>query len=71
MHYENFEDVMTKLSKSGRKAHLLLGNGFSMSYDSSIFSYNALFDFVASLKDPLLAGVLGAMKTKNLSLIHI
>ena len=69
MHYENFEDVMTKLSKSGRKAHLLLGNGFSMSYDSSIFSYNALFDFVASLKDPLLAGVLGAMKTKNFELM--
>lgn len=69
MHYENFEDVMTSLAKKKRIAHLLLGNGFSMAYDSSIFSYNALFDFVASLKDPLLARVLGAMKTKNFELM--
>ena len=69
MHYENFEDVMTALAKKKRTAHLLLGNGFSMAYDSSIFSYNALFDFVASLQDPLLARVLGAMKTKNFELM--
>ncbi len=69
MHYETFEDVMTALAKKKRKAHLLLGNGFSMSYDSSIFSYNALFDFVASLEDPMLAGILGAMKTKNFELM--
>ncbi|MEQ1807001.1 MAG: DUF4917 family protein [Burkholderiaceae bacterium] len=67
MHYETLEDVLASLAK--RKAHLLIGNGFSMAYDSSIFSYNALFDFVASLKDPLLAGVLGAMKTKNFELM--
>ena len=69
MHYGNFEDVMKSLAKKKRTAHLLLGNGFSMAYDSSIFSYNALFDFVASLKDPLLARVLGAMKTKNFELM--
>lgn len=65
MHYNSFEEVMTGLARKRRRANLLLGNGFSMSYDSSIFSYNALFDFIASLKDPLLAGVLGAMKTRN------
>lgn len=69
MHYETFEDVMTALAKKKRKAHLLLGNGFSVAYDKSIFSYNALFDFVASLNDPMLAGVLGAMKTKNFELM--
>lgn len=69
MHYEKFQDVMTSLAKKKRTAHLLLGNGFSMAYDSSIFSYNALFDFVASLKDPALSGVLSAMKTKNFELM--
>ena len=69
MHYASFEEVMAALAKKKRTAHLLLGNVFSMAYDSSIFSYNALFDFVASLKDPLLAGVLGAMKTKNFELM--
>lgn len=69
MHYEKFEEVMTELARKKRTAHLLLGNGFSMSYDSSMFSYNALFDFVASLKDPILVGVLEAMKTKNFELM--
>ncbi len=69
MHYDNFEDVLTELAKKKRKAHLLLGNGFSVAYNSSIFSYNALFNFVSSLEDPVLAGVLGAMKTKNFELM--
>lgn len=69
MHYEKFEDVMSGLAKKRRKAHLLLGNGFSVAYDSSIFSYNALFNFVATLEDPILAEVLEAMKTKNFELM--
>lgn len=69
MHYEKFDAVMASLAKKKRKAHLLMGNGFSMAYDSSIFSYNALYDFVASQKDPILAGVLTAMKTKNFELM--
>lgn len=69
MHYEKFADVMAALAKKRRTAHLLMGNGFSVAYDSSIFSYNALFDFVASQKDPLLAGVLAALKTKNFELM--
>lgn len=69
MHYEKFEDVMAGLAKKRRKAHLLMGNGFSVAYDSSIFSYNALFDFVASQQDPVLARVLAALKTKNFELM--
>lgn len=69
MHYEKFDDVMAALAKKRRKVHLLTGNGFSVAYDSSIFSYNALFDFVASQKDPLLAGVLATLKTKNFELM--
>lgn len=41
MHYETFENVMMALAKKKRKANLLLGNGFSMAYDGSIFSYKA------------------------------
>ncbi|EFV82363.1 hypothetical protein HMPREF0005_00678 [Achromobacter xylosoxidans C54] len=69
MHYEKFEHVMAELKKKKRKSHLLLGNGFSMAYDNSIFSYNALFNFVASLKDRDLAAILGVMKTKNFELM--
>lgn len=69
MHYDTFEDVMLGLEKKKRTAHLLLGNGFSMAYDPKIFSYNALYDFVASLKDQLLVAVLQAMKTKNFELM--
>jgi len=69
MHYEKFEDVLAELAKKKRKVHLLLGNGFSVAYDNSIFSYNALFNFVSSLNDPLLSRVLGAMKTKNFELM--
>ena len=69
MHYENFDAMMAELQSKKRKAHLLLGNGFSMAYDPAIFSYNALYDFVSSLHDKVLAGVLGAMKTKNFELM--
>lgn len=69
MHYEQFELVMAELAKKRRTVHLLLGNGFSMAYDRDIFSYNALYDFIASLNDPVLAGVLKAMKTKNFELM--
>jgi hypothetical protein len=69
MHYDSFEDVMAGLEKKKRSAHLLLGNGFSMAYDPKIFSYNALYDFITSLKDPVLVGVMQAMQTKNLELM--
>jgi hypothetical protein len=60
---------MESLAKKKRKAHLLLGNGFSMAYDPKIFSYNALFDFVAALGDPALIKLFEAIKTKNFELV--
>ncbi len=41
-----YQQVIESLQKKKRQKHLLLGNGFSMSYDSGIFSYNALSDFL-------------------------
>lgn len=34
-----------------RQKHLLLGNGFSRSFDDGIFSYNALSEFIHKLPD--------------------
>lgn len=69
MRYKSFDEVLSALHKKKRRAHLLLGNGFSMAYDPGIFSYNALYDFIASLKDESLAKLFNAIKTKNFELI--
>lgn len=68
-HYKTYAEVMESLAKKKRKAHLLLGNGFSMAYDSKIFSYNALYDFVAALDDPALIKLFETIKTKNFELV--
>lgn len=67
--FESFDEVVAKLIKSKRQMHLLMGNGFSVSYDQDIFSYNALHDFIGGLKDENLAKLFAALKTKNFELI--
>jgi len=43
------------MAKNKQRAfHLLLGNGFSLAYAPNIFSYNALYNFVAELENPIL-----------------
>jgi hypothetical protein len=70
MKLENFNDVLASIKKnSGRPFHLLLGNGFSMAYDSGIFSYNALHDFVKKQDDKDLSLILDVIKTKNFEVI--
>jgi hypothetical protein len=68
-HYKSLDDVMSYLAKNNRKPNLLLGNGFSMAYDRKIFSYNALFNFVAKLGDQELTRLFEATKTENFELI--
>ena len=59
MKLETFDDVLASIRKnSTREFNLLLGNGFSMAYDSEIFSYNALHDFVTKIKDKDLSTIL-------------
>lgn len=53
----------------GRPFHLLLGNGFSIAFDPSIFSYNALHNFVSDLDDADLSKILAVIETKNFELI--
>jgi len=66
----SYQEVLAYLHKDKRREkHLLLGNGFSMAYDPKIFSYNALYDFVSSLKNPVLKKLFDAINTKNFELI--
>lgn len=69
MELMSFEEVASYLKKKNRAMSLLMGNGFSMSYDASIFSYNALYTFLSSQDDELLNKLFGAVKTKNFELI--
>lgn len=68
-YYKSYDEMSQALAKKRRKVHLLLGNGFSMAYDPKIFSYNALYNFVAALGDPALTKLFEAIKTKNFELV--
>jgi len=70
MKLETFDDVLASIKKNhDRKFHLLLGNGFSIAYDSTIFSYNALHDFIKNLNNKDLSAILGVIETKNFEVI--
>jgi hypothetical protein len=69
MELMSFAEVSSSLKKKNRTMSLLLGNGFSMSYDTNIFSYNALYTFLISQEDELLNKLFGVIKTKNFELI--
>ncbi len=70
MKLESFDDVLASIKKNpSREFHLLLGNGFSVAYDPSIFSYNALHDFVINLKDKDLSAILDVIETRNFEVI--
>jgi hypothetical protein len=64
-----YQEVIDHLSKANRTKHLLLGNGFSMSYDRKIFSYNALSDFVAETKNKLLQKLFSIINTANFEIV--
>lgn len=61
----NYESVLKKLNGREFSKHLLMGNGFSMAYDHKIFSYNALYDFIEKLEDPVLSKLFEVINTKN------
>lgn len=64
-----YDDVIASLLKKNRVPNLLFGNGFSMAYDSEIFSYNALYNFVENLDNELLSKLFEIVKTKNFELV--
>jgi hypothetical protein len=61
----SYHEVIKYLDKQKRPKHLLLGNGFSMAYDSKIFSYNALSTFIEKTNNPLLQKLFSTIKTRN------
>jgi hypothetical protein len=70
MKLESFEEVLASIKKNPKRPfHLLLGNGFSIAYDSAIFSYNALYDFIEKLDDHDLKRILGVIETKNFEVV--
>lgn len=64
---QSYVDVVKRVKN--RQAHLLLGNGFSMSYDSNIFSYNALSQFLEKLDNDILQKLFQIVKTSNFELM--
>lgn len=69
MELQSYQKVIEYLNKKKRNKHLLLGNGFSVSYDRKIFSYNALSDFLNRTKNPLLIKLFNIINTTNFELI--
>jgi len=65
MELKTYPQVIKYLDKKNRLHHLLLGNGFSMAYDQSIFSYNALNRFIEEIDDDLLSKLFEIVNTKN------
>jgi len=68
-HMKSYQEVIQYLAKAKREKHLLIGNGFSISYNPSIFSYNALSKYVESAKDEDLKKLFEAVKNKNFELL--
>jgi predicted house-cleaning noncanonical NTP pyrophosphatase (MazG superfamily) len=65
----DYQSIINKLNKRPLSKHLILGNGFSMAYDSKIFSYNALYDFIDKLEDKTLSKLFEVINTKNFELV--
>lgn len=60
-----YEDVVRHLKNEKRIPNLLIGNGFSISYSPSIFSYNALSSFINSSYDSELKTLFSVINTSN------
>jgi hypothetical protein len=60
-----YQEIIDSLKKKKRTMHLLIGNGFSIAYDPSIFSYNALSAFIEQTEDEMLKRLFNAVNTKN------
>jgi hypothetical protein len=70
MKLENYPKIIEYLKKqTNRNIHLLLGNGFSMAYDSTIFSYNSLNAYVKQKGDEILRNLLSVTDNTNFELL--
>jgi hypothetical protein len=60
-----YQTIIDSLKRKKRTVHLLIGNGFSMAYDYSIFSYNALSAFIEHTENEMLKRLFNTINTKN------
>lgn len=70
MKLENYPDVIAYLkTKPDRKTHLLMGNGFSIAYDNSIFSYKSLSQHVKESDNEVLKKLFSVVDNCNFEVI--
>lgn len=60
-----YDEVTSYLNKKKRIPNLLIGNGFSIAYNPTIFSYNALSSYIDTTQDEDLKKLFGIIKTSN------
>lgn len=66
---KTYNEVIEYLRRNHRQHHLLIGNGFSISYDKDIFSYNALSRFLMDSENDTLKSVFKVFNTQNFELV--
>lgn len=66
---KSYDEVIKYLDSQRREKHLLFGNGFSMAYDSKIFSYNALSTFIEKIENKEIKTLFECINTKNFEII--
>jgi hypothetical protein len=64
-----YQEVVASLDKKHCNKHLLFGNGFSIAYDRTIFSYIALRNFIETTGDPHIRSLFQKLNTKIFELI--
>ena len=64
---KTYDEVIKYLGSCPK--HLLLGNGFSIGYDSQIFSYNSLSKFVEKVGNETLTKLFNIINTTNFELV--
>src|SRR3546814_14975755 len=64
----SYQEIIQYLAKKNRQKHLLFGNGFSIAYDSEIFSYNALSKFIDEIDNDLLKKPFQVINNQNFDL---
>ncbi len=66
MNLLSYDEVTKKIQQKRIKTkHLILGNGFSISYDKNIFSYDALNTFIEDTQSDLVRKIFKLTNTRN------
>ena len=68
-HFDSYSEVVEYLEKEKRNMHLLLGNGFSIAYNPSIFSYNALKEYIELKGNQDISKLFEVTKTSNFEVV--